>query len=163
MLCAQTRSTVLGVNTSDAKRSIGHGHGLEHGHGPVLARLLDLDAEVHARLLDDALSLAVTLAGSGSVARVVDVGAGTGAGTFALARRFPSAEVVALDRDPGMLELLRGRASAACLDDRVSTVLADIAAAARTGIPGNSALAAPGWVARGPRDGRTADAASLGS
>jgi SAM-dependent methyltransferase len=43
----------------------------------------------------------------GRVGRALDVGTGTGAGARALAKRFPSAEVVGLDVAPAMLEEAR--------------------------------------------------------
>jgi ubiquinone/menaquinone biosynthesis C-methylase UbiE len=43
----------------------------------------------------------------GPVRRVLDVGTGTGAGARALAKRFPTAEVVGVDVSPAMLEEAR--------------------------------------------------------
>jgi len=51
---------------------------------------------------------------------VVDLGAGTGAGSRLLRDRFPDAKVTCIDNNPGMLELLRGQGFAvveANLDD----------------------------------------------
>jgi SAM-dependent methyltransferase len=58
--------------------------------------------------------------------RVLDLGAGTGTGTVALARRFGSAEVIALDVSPDMLARVRAQAQRAGLDGRVRTVAADL-------------------------------------
>ncbi|HWO68310.1 MAG TPA: methyltransferase domain-containing protein, partial [Umezawaea sp.] len=100
-----------------------------HSHGPQLARLLELDAEIHSGVLAEAVSLVSRLSGD-AVRRVLDVGAGTGTGSIALARRFPSAEVVAVDVDEHMLERVRDRAAASGLGDRIVPVHVDIAAAA---------------------------------
>ena len=51
--------------------------------------------------------------------RALDVGTGTGAGAFAIARRFPHSEVVGVDLAPGMVEEAR-RKTPAELGDRVS-------------------------------------------
>ncbi|GIF71298.1 hypothetical protein Asi02nite_08160 [Asanoa siamensis] len=61
--------------------------------------------------------------------RVVDLGAGSGTGSLALARELPGAEVTAVDVDPDMLAHLRARADAAGLGDRIRTVEADLDAA----------------------------------
>jgi len=55
--------------------------------------------------------------------RVIDVAAGTGNFTFAAARR--GAEVLATDFAPGMVELLRARASDRGLDEQVRTAVMD--------------------------------------
>ena len=56
--------------------------------------------------------------------RALDVGTGTGAGAFAIARHFPDAEVVGLDLAPGMVEEAR-RKTPAELADRVSFEVGD--------------------------------------
>lgn len=56
----------------------------------------------------------------------MDVGAGTGTGTFALARRFPHAQLVAVDSSAGMLTRLRSAAFSQGLAARVRTVEADV-------------------------------------
>jgi ubiquinone/menaquinone biosynthesis C-methylase UbiE len=45
-------------------------------------------------------------------ARVLDIGTGTGAGAFLVARRYPAAEVVGIDIAPAMIELAREKAVA---------------------------------------------------
>jgi SAM-dependent methyltransferase len=102
----------------------------DHPQRALLPRLLDLDAQVHRRMLDDALATAETLTADAGldVRRVLDVGAGTGTGTVALAERFPEAEVVAVDVDESMLVRVRERAAAHGLDARVTTLAADVAA-----------------------------------
>ena len=56
--------------------------------------------------------------------RALDVGTGTGAGAFAIARHFPDAEVVGLDLAPGMVEEAR-RKTPPELEQRVSFAVGD--------------------------------------
>jgi SAM-dependent methyltransferase len=86
--------------------------------------MLDLDAEVHASYLSDLLDWLGQYAETPN--RIVDVGAGTGTGTLALARRFPSAEIVAIDSSASMLERLGAAARAQGLTDRVRLLEADL-------------------------------------
>lgn len=58
--------------------------------------------------------------------RIIDLGAGTGAGTLALAQYLPEAEVIAVDIDEDMLERIRHKAAALGVSDRVRTVQADL-------------------------------------
>lgn len=58
--------------------------------------------------------------------RVVDVGAGTGTGSLALARRFSDAEIVAIDTSASMLDRLEEVASAHGLTGRLRAVQADL-------------------------------------
>jgi SAM-dependent methyltransferase len=102
-----------------------HGHG-QHGHDVGQAELLDLDAEVLAELNGDIVD---RLPAPPEVRRLVDLGAGTGAGTFALLARFPDAEVVAVDSSAEHLDRLAGHARARGVADRVRTVRADLDAA----------------------------------
>jgi SAM-dependent methyltransferase len=90
-------------------------------------QLLDLDAIVQAPMLDEAITIAAGLAGADALGRILDVGAGTGTGTIALARRFAAAEIVALDVDEKMLDRVRDRARVEGVTERVTTILADIA------------------------------------
>ncbi|GAA2484499.1 class I SAM-dependent methyltransferase [Winogradskya humida] len=84
-----------------------HDHKHQHETDPF-AEMLDLDAEVlheyHADLLGR-----VHAAVPGA-RRIVDVGSGTGTGSLALARRFPQAEVLALDLSEQLLAHLAHRA-----------------------------------------------------
>ncbi|GLW69732.1 SAM-dependent methyltransferase [Kitasatospora phosalacinea] len=107
-----------------------HQHPHQHPHpaedDAALAELLDLDAEVlaeHLAAVIDWLPLDT------APQRIVDLGAGTGAGTFALLRHFPGARVTAVDASPGHLLRLREKAGALGLADRVTTVQADLDAA----------------------------------
>lgn len=101
-----------------------HHHG--HGHDHEQADLLDLDAEVLAEVNADIVD---RLPAPPDVRRLVDLGAGTGAGTFALLARFPDAEVVAVDSSAEHLDRLAGNARARGVADRVRTVRADLDAA----------------------------------
>ncbi len=89
-----------------------------------MADLLDLDGEVlsdYHREVAEWVSANLT-----DRARVIDAGAGTGAGTLALARQLPDAEVIALDVDEEMLKHIRDKARAYGLADRIRTVQADL-------------------------------------
>jgi SAM-dependent methyltransferase len=102
-----------------------HEHG-EHDHDEeALTELLDLDGEVLAGYLDQATAWIAATA-EPPVTRVVDLGAGTGTGTFALLRRFPEARVTAVDLAPDRLTRLRHRACELGLDGRVDVVPADL-------------------------------------
>lgn len=105
-----------------------HGHvGHDRAAGPdiALAKLLELDGEVLASHLSELTGLLAGLSGP-APARILDLGSGPGAGSFALARRFPAAHVTAVDISPQMLHRLRERASAHGFADRISTVEANI-------------------------------------
>jgi SAM-dependent methyltransferase len=65
-------------------------------------RFLDLDAVVFG----ENLAAVLDLAGVPVVRGIVDLGAGTGAGSRLLRDRFPNATVTCVDNDPQMLELL---------------------------------------------------------
>ena len=114
-------------HTAPGHREHGHapGHG-EHDHDEeALTELLDLDGEVLAGYLDQATAWIAATA-EPPVTRVVDLGAGTGTGTFALLRRFPEARVTAVDLAPDRLTRLRHRACELGLDGRVDVVPADL-------------------------------------
>jgi len=80
------------------------------------SRVLDLDAEVFG----DHLAAVLDFAGVPAARSIVDLGAGTGAGSRLLRERYPDATVTGVDNDPQMLGLLRGQGFAvveADLDD----------------------------------------------
>ena len=120
-------------HTGDAGHSGQAGHSSHIGHSShgdadsdaSVAEVLDLDAEVIGSFLDDLTGWA---AGHAKAAprRVLDVGAGTGTGTLALARRFPAAELIALDRSPTMLDCLQNAAASHGIADRLRSVQADL-------------------------------------
>ncbi|HEY5821672.1 MAG TPA: class I SAM-dependent methyltransferase [Propionibacteriaceae bacterium] len=99
-----------------------HHHG--HGNDAVLAELLDLDAEVLQSYLVEVSTWAHGLAPEAT--RVVDLGAGTGTGTMALAGLFTSAEIFAVDQSAAMLTRVRAKAEQYGFGDRVRTVEADV-------------------------------------
>ncbi|MFZ2240876.1 MAG: class I SAM-dependent methyltransferase [Gordonia amarae] len=80
-----------------------------HRHSSALSLLLDLDACVHEQLLDAAMDAAAAHVDGTGVHRVLDVGAGTGTGTFRWAHRYPKAEVIALDANPAMAATIEAR------------------------------------------------------
>jgi SAM-dependent methyltransferase len=101
------------------------GGGRVHHDETGLADLLDLDAEVLGAYLDEVTEWVGQHAPD--VPRtVVDVGAGTGTGSLALARRFGAAEVVAIDRSASMLGRVRAAAREQGLADRLRVVQADL-------------------------------------
>ncbi|MGW6957307.1 class I SAM-dependent methyltransferase [Streptomyces chartreusis] len=105
-------------------------HGTQHGH-PLKhdtdtdgqAEILDLDAEV---LAEHTVSITAWLPLRTAPRRIVDLGCGTGAGTFALLDRFPDAQVTAVDASTGYLQRLHTKACARGLDERVRTVQVDL-------------------------------------
>ncbi|MFI9591764.1 class I SAM-dependent methyltransferase [Nonomuraea sp. NPDC052265] len=104
----------------------GHSHhGHHHGGESRLADLLDLDADVLGTYLDE-LTAWIGEQAVRPPRTVADLGAGTGTGTLALARRFPAAEIVAVDQSPVMLDRLRSAALAQGLGERVRLVQADL-------------------------------------
>ncbi|ANY07301.1 class I SAM-dependent methyltransferase [Pseudonocardia sp. HH130630-07] len=85
--------------------------------------ILDLDAEV---LAGHTASITARLAQRSAPHRIVDLGCGTGAGTFALLERFPGAQVTAVDSADAQLRALRESAAGRGVADRVQTVQADL-------------------------------------
>lgn len=107
-----------------------HAHAADAHHGPHhdqdadgQAEILDLDAEV---LAEHIASITAWLPLGKAPRHIVDLGCGTGAGTFALLARFPEAEVTAVDASTGHLSRLRARAEALGVADQVRTVSADL-------------------------------------
>ena len=101
-------------------------HDSHHGHRTEAddhAEILDLDADV---LAEHTASIIASLPLASAPGRIVDLGCGTGAGTFALLDRFPEAEVTAVDSSPHHLRRLRQKAEASGTADRVRLVQADL-------------------------------------
>lgn len=101
----------------------------QHAHAatdPSLARLLDLDARILHRHQLELTTWIRRLARDTAGRVVVDLGAGTGTGTVALARRFARAEVHAVDASAAMLDRVAERAVVDGLADRIRTVQADL-------------------------------------
>jgi SAM-dependent methyltransferase len=103
----------------------GHGsRGSSEGLGS-LAEMLDLDAEITRSYWNEVMRW-IEQALPTNVRRIIDLGAGTGAGTFALAKRFDHAEVVAVDASDEMLERIREKAVDRGISDRIKAVQADL-------------------------------------
>lgn len=101
-----------------------HDHGHRHDHvTDSQAEILDLDAEI---LAEHTASITAWLPLHTSPHHIVDLGCGTGAGTFALLDRFPDAHVTAVDASAEHLQRLRAKASARGVQQRVRTVQADL-------------------------------------
>ncbi|GAA1193656.1 class I SAM-dependent methyltransferase [Pseudonocardia alaniniphila] len=102
-------------------------HGLQHAAGSgSQAEILDLDAEV---LAEHIAAITAWLPIESAPHEIVDLGCGTGAGTFALIARFPDARVTAVDSSAEHLHRLREKAYAEGVQERVRTVQADLDAA----------------------------------
>lgn len=113
-----------------------HSHHSDNGHQPAhgpaghhehsdsgQAEILDLDAEV---LAEHIASITAWLPLKERPRRIVDLGCGTGAGTFALLERFPDAHITAVDASAAHLQLLHEKSRARGVQGRVRTVQADL-------------------------------------
>jgi SAM-dependent methyltransferase len=102
----------------------------DHGNHDHMAEMLDLDADVlrdyHREVITWAGSLVGDRPATAGRPHIVDLGAGSGTATLALARHLPHAELTAVDMDEGLLAHLRRRAAEAGVADRVRTVAADL-------------------------------------
>ncbi|WP_150239965.1 class I SAM-dependent methyltransferase [Nocardiopsis quinghaiensis] len=87
------------------------------------AEILDLDAQV---LAEHIAAVTGWLPIRTAPHQIVDLGCGTGAGTFALLARFPEAHVTAVDSSAEHLRGLREKARAQEVEGRVRTVQADL-------------------------------------
>ncbi len=87
--------------------------------------MLALDALIFSRYVGEVTAWAEQFAPD-KPGRVADIGAGPGTYGLALARRFPDAELVAIDRLPVMLDRIRATAREQGLDDRLRVVQADL-------------------------------------
>lgn len=106
-------------------------HAAAHGDSSdaALAELLDLDGQVLRSYWAGVLAwIRQSATGTG---RILDLGAGSGVGTIALAQRFGGAEVIAVDSSGEMLRRIRVKALELGLADRIHTVQADL----DTGLP----------------------------
>jgi SAM-dependent methyltransferase len=121
------------VDAMDDTRQHGrHGHG--HGHRAdaddaslaQLAELLDLDGEVLAPYLAEVTRWLQEMGAGAPVRRILDIGCGTGTGSFALLNRFPNATSTALDAAEPFLRRVDERAAELGLTERVQTVHADL-------------------------------------
>lgn len=94
----------------------------------AMVELLDLDAEVLHEYLSEVITW-VHESGNHrrpSPRRILDLGSGTGSGTFALLERFPAADVAAFDVSGPGLRRLRQRAQELGVGDRIRTIQADL-------------------------------------
>ncbi|GGZ72758.1 class I SAM-dependent methyltransferase [Streptomyces bluensis] len=101
-------------------------HGAHHAHEHTAGdhtEILDLDADV---LAEHTASLIAWLPVETSPRRIVDLGCGTGAGTLALLKHFPEAELTAVDSSAAHLHRLGEKAAAAGAADRVHLVETDL-------------------------------------
>ena len=91
-----------------------------------MAELLELYAEVLGDFLGEMAGWVAGRAGALFSGRILDLGCGTGTGTFALLRESADASVVAVDGSDYMLAQLAERARRLGVEKRVRTVRADL-------------------------------------
>ncbi len=91
-----------------------------------MAEILDLDAEVLHSYLSEVTTWIHELAADPLPRRILDLGSGTGTGTFALLERFERADVIAVDVSAQLLHHLMDKARALGVSDRIRTVQADL-------------------------------------
>lgn len=101
------------------------GHGHSHANDAELAQMLDLDAHILGSYLAEATAWAAELAVT-TPAAIIDVGAGSGVGSLALAGRFPTAHVTALDMSAQMLGKTLELAAVNGLDGRITGIQANL-------------------------------------
>jgi SAM-dependent methyltransferase len=89
------------------------------------AELLDLDARILGPYLDEVTGWAEQHAPEYPRV-IVDIGAGTGTGTVALARRFSRSEVIGVDMSESMLDRIKTAATEHGVADRVRLLQADL-------------------------------------
>jgi len=101
---------------------------MTHAHGAD-ARMLEY-RELESAVLPDYWAAVLEWVGEAATdlrpERILDLGAGTGVASFALAKRFAGAEVIALDVDADALELVRAKAGKALVADQIVTLEADL-------------------------------------
>jgi methylase of polypeptide subunit release factors len=92
-------------------------------------KLLELSQELHVSLFEQAAAWFRELRQSARTERILDVGSGPGIVTAVLANAFPTAEVVAVDTTPALLEAALARAERLGIADRMRVVQATNSAA----------------------------------
>ena len=110
---------------TDHHQHAGHGHAEHEGQGDM-TDLLDLDVQVLPDYWTSALDWVRDQAAGAALARMLDLGAGTGTAAIGLAGRFPQAQVTALDIEENSLRVLRERAAVYGLAPRVRALRADL-------------------------------------
>jgi SAM-dependent methyltransferase len=103
-----------------------HGHAHHEGTDADLADLLDLDGEVLHAYWTGALGWVQSAVADRRCERILDLGAGSGTGTIALARRFAGAEVIAVDNSEDMLSRIQAKALDLGLASRIRTIHTDL-------------------------------------
>ncbi|MEV0708066.1 class I SAM-dependent methyltransferase [Nocardia aurea] len=99
-------------------------HSAAHvAYSVVQAEILDLDAEI---LADHTVAVISWLPIAAAPREILDLGCGTGAGTFALLARFPTSRVTAVDSSVEHLHRLHRKACADGVQERVRTIRADL-------------------------------------
>jgi SAM-dependent methyltransferase len=119
-----------------------HAHTQQHDHTSDIVALLELDAEVMRDYLFEVTNWVRSLAQGRPQRRILDLGAGTGTGTMALASRFPRAQIVAVDLSADMLARVRDKAILWGFSDRVSAAQVDLGASWPEGAPADVIWAA---------------------
>ena len=112
--------------TSQHTQRDAHAHDHAASSGDSMTDLLDLDGEVLHDYWSAALDWVTGGARDAGVARLLDLGAGTGTGALGLAERFPRAEVIAVDVESGSLARLRDKAAGRGLAGRVRALEFDL-------------------------------------
>lgn len=103
-----------------------HDHGTHSNHDhQALADMLDLDAEILAPAMRTVYA-DIEQAADAPVRSILDLGAGSGTGTFGLLEHFATAHAVAVDASADMLAGLEQQAAHRGLADRVTTARADL-------------------------------------
>lgn len=98
----------------------------DHGDSDItgMAELADLDAEVLHQYIGEATAWVASALPAPE--RVLDLGAGTGTGTVALAERFAAADITAIDASDEMLGRACRKMAERGFGDRVRTIVADL-------------------------------------
>ncbi len=109
--------------THDHDTDAHHDHS-NHDH-QALADMLDLDAEILAPAMRTVYA-DIEQAADAPVRSILDLGAGTGTGTFGLLQHFTTAHATAVDASADMLAGLQQQADRRGLTDRVTTARADL-------------------------------------
>jgi SAM-dependent methyltransferase len=95
----------------------------------AMAELLDLDADVLHSYLSEVTAWIHEFVADSAPRRILDLGSGTGTGTFALLERFERADATALDLSAPLLHHLGNKARERGVAGRIRTVQADLDAA----------------------------------